>query len=68
MGTPDEAVMTGRLGRRSDPRRKYTIAEKRSMVEETQVRGASVSEVAQRHGQCELAVGVASTISGRLAG
>lgn len=45
-----EVVMTDKLGRRSGPRRKYTIAEKRAMVEETQQRGASVPEVAQRHG------------------
>jgi transposase-like protein len=50
MGTSLEAVMTDKLGRRSGPRRKYTIAEKRSMVEETQVHGTSVPEVAQRHG------------------
>jgi transposase-like protein len=50
MGTSAEAVMTDKLGRRSGPRRKYTVDEKRSMVEETRVRGASVPEVAQRHG------------------
>jgi transposase len=50
MGTSAEAIMTDKLGRRSGPRRKYTIAEKRSMVEETQFHGASVPEVAQRHG------------------
>ena len=50
MGTPDEAVMTDKLGRRSGPRRRYTLAEKRSMVDETQAHGASVPEVAQRHG------------------
>ena len=50
MGTSAEAVMTDRLGRRSGPRRKYSVAEKRSMVEETQVHGASVPEVAQRYG------------------
>ena len=50
MGTSLEAVMTDKLGRRSGPRRKYTIAEKRAMVEETHVHGASVPEVAQRHG------------------
>jgi|ERR1700733_838227 len=50
MGTSLEAVMTDKLGRRSGPRRKYTIAEKRAMVEETQIHGASVPEVAQRHG------------------
>lgn len=50
MGTSAEAVMTDKLGRRSGPRRRYTMAEKRSMVEETQLHGASVPEVAQRHG------------------
>ncbi len=50
MGTSLEPVMTDKLGRRSGPRRKYTIAEKRGMVEETQVHGASVPEVALRHG------------------
>jgi len=50
MGTSLEAVITDKLGRRSGPRRKYTVAEKRAMVEETQQRGASVPEVAQRHG------------------
>jgi transposase-like protein len=50
MGTSLEAVMTDKLGRRSGPRRKYAIVEKRAMVEETQVHGASVPEVAQRHG------------------
>lgn len=50
MGTSAEAVVTDKLGRRSGPRRRYTLAEKRSMVEETQVHGASVPEVAQRHG------------------
>jgi transposase len=50
MGTSVEAAMTDKLGRRSGPRRKYTVLEKRAMVEETHVRGASVPEVAQRHG------------------
>ena len=49
MASP-ESVMTDKLGRRSGPRRKYTVDEKRAMVEETQVHGASVPEVAQRHG------------------
>jgi transposase len=49
MGTSLEAVLTDKLGRRSGPRRKYTIAEKRKMVEETRAPGASVPEVAQRH-------------------
>ena len=50
MGISAEAVTTDKLGRRSGPRRKYTIAEKRAMVEETHIRGASVPEVALRHG------------------
>jgi len=50
MGTSLEAAITDKLGRRSGPRRKYTVPEKRAMVEETHVRGASVPEVAQRHG------------------
>jgi transposase len=50
MGISAEAVKTDKLGRRSGPRRKYTVEEKRAMVEETQVHGASVPEVAQRHG------------------
>ena len=50
MDTSGETVATDKLGRRSGPRRKYTIAEKRAMVEETKRRGASVADVAQRHG------------------
>ena len=50
MGTSADVVMTDKLGRRSGPRRQYSIAEKRSMVEETHVTGASVPEVALRHG------------------
>jgi len=50
MDTSAETVPTDKLGRRSGPRRKYTIAEKRAMVEETKRRGASVAEVAQKHG------------------
>jgi transposase len=50
MDTSVETVATDTLGRRTGPRRKYTIAEKRSMVEETQRRGASAALVAQRHG------------------
>jgi|SRR5450432_998614 len=38
------------LGRRSGPRRRYTLAEKRAIVEQSQVRGTSVAEVAQYHG------------------
>ena len=50
MGASADVVMTDKLGRRSGPRRQYSIAEKRSMVEETHVPGASVPEVALRHG------------------
>ena len=50
MGTSVEEVITDKLGRRGGPRRRYTLDQKRSMVEETQVHGASVPEVAQRHG------------------
>jgi transposase len=50
MDTSGEMVRTDKLGRRLGPRRKYTIAEKRAIVEETRRRGASVAEVAQRHG------------------
>ena len=50
MGASAEVVMTDKLGRRSGPRRQYSIAEKCSMVEETHVPGASVPEVALRHG------------------
>ena len=50
MGTSEEVVVTDKLGRRSGPRRRHSFSEKRSMVEETQAHGASVPEVAQRHG------------------
>lgn len=50
MDTSAETVVTDKLGRRSGPRRKYTISEKRAMVEETKRRGASVADVAHRHG------------------
>jgi transposase len=50
MDASEETVATDKLGRRSGPRRKYTIAEKRAMVEETKRRGASVADVAQRRG------------------
>jgi transposase len=50
MDASEDTVATDKLGRRSGPRRKYTIAEKRAMVEETKRRGASVADVAQRHG------------------
>ena len=41
---------TDALGRRTGPRRRYTLAEKRAIVEQSQVRGTSVAEVAQYHG------------------
>jgi transposase len=50
MDTSGETVRTDKLGRRLGPRRRYTMAEKRAIVEETRRRGASVAEVAQRHG------------------
>jgi transposase len=50
MGACADVVMTDKLGRRSGPRRQYSIAEKRSMVEQTHAPGASVPEVALRHG------------------
>lgn len=49
MDTSGEARTTDKLGRRTAPRRKYTIAEKRRIVEEAQQLGASVAVVAQRH-------------------
>lgn len=42
--------MTDKVGRRTGPRRRYTTAEKRAIVEETRQRGASVASVAQQHG------------------
>jgi transposase len=45
----EESVSTDSLGRRTGPRRQYTLEEKRRIVEETHVRGASVSTVARRH-------------------
>ena len=42
--------MTDVSGRRSGPRSRYSLAEKRAIVEESQARGASVPDVAQRHG------------------
>ena len=49
MGTSAGAAVTDKLGRLSGLRRRYTLAEKRAMVEEIQVHGASVPEVAPRH-------------------
>jgi transposase-like protein len=45
----EETVATDSLGRRTGPRRQHTLEEKRRIVEETHVRGASVSTVARRH-------------------
>jgi transposase len=47
MDTSSEAVDT--LGRRTGPRQKHSIEEKRRIVEETHVRGVSVATVARRH-------------------
>lgn len=49
MDTSVELVGTDKLGRRSGPRRQYTVAEKRAIAEETLRPGASVAVVAQRH-------------------
>lgn len=49
MDTSAEAVATDTLGRRTAPRQKHTIEEKRRIVEETHVRGVSVATVARRH-------------------
>ncbi len=46
----EEKVTTDTLGRRTGPRQQHSIAEKRRIVEETHVRGASVATVARRHG------------------
>jgi len=45
----EETVSTDSLGRRTGPRRQHTLEEKRRIVEETHVRGSSVSTVARRH-------------------
>jgi transposase len=44
-----EAVVTDALGRRTGPRQRHTLEQKRRIVEETHVRGASVATVARRH-------------------
>ena len=44
-----EAVATDALGRRTGPRQRLTLEQKRRIVEETHVRGASVATVARRH-------------------
>jgi transposase len=45
----EDDVATDSLGRRTGPRRQHSIEEKRRLVEETHVRGASVASVARRH-------------------
>jgi len=45
----DDSVVTDSLGRRTGPRRQHSLEEKRQIVEETHVKGASVSSVARRH-------------------
>lgn len=47
--SPDDPIVTDTLGRRTGPRRQHTLEEKRRIVEETRVKGASVSSVARRH-------------------
>ena len=44
------ANKTDRLGRRTGPRRRYSQAEKKQIVEETRAPGASVADVARVHG------------------
>ena len=48
MGCSLETGMTDKLERRNGPRRKYAVAEKRSMIEETCHPGTSVPEIARR--------------------
>ena len=50
MGTSPETVMTDKLGRRSGPRRKYSVAEKRSMVEEMMSRRFASQPKARKNG------------------
>src|ERR1700691_2304005 len=50
MDNSAEASATDTLGRRTGPRQRHTIEEKRRIVEETHERGASVAIVARRHG------------------
>jgi transposase len=50
MDTSSKATRTDSLGRRTAPRRKYSAAEKRRIVEESARPGASVAVVAQSHG------------------
>ena len=45
----EEIVTTDSLGRRTGPRMRHTIEQKRRIVEETRAQGASVATVARRH-------------------
>src|SRR5579864_2652820 len=45
----EDPVVTDSLGRRTGPRRQHTLEEKRRIVEETHVKGASVATIARRH-------------------
>jgi transposase len=49
MDTSSEAGATDSLGRRTAPRQKHSIDEKRRIVEESHVKGVSVATVARRH-------------------
>ena len=49
MDTSDE-TKTDRLGRRTGPRRRYALAEKLQILEETRRPAASVADVARAHG------------------
>jgi transposase len=44
------STKTDRLGRRTGPRRKYPLADKLRILQETRQPGASVSDVARAHG------------------
>ena len=50
MDNSAEASATDTLGRRTGPRQRHTLEEKRRIVEETHERGTSVAVVARRHG------------------
>ncbi len=49
MDTSNE-TKTDKLGRRTGPRRKYSLVEKLRILEETRKPGASVADVARAHG------------------
>jgi transposase len=50
MDTSYDASTTDTLGRRTGPRQRHTIEEKRRIVLETHAKGASVATVARLHG------------------